>query len=343
MKDIRSYPYKRIDTLEMQKYLSIDDYEKFAGVVKQLEEENILAPVKSSKFNGKRPALYNKYNILPEQKDYSHYEDELKHMLNYRLNSDYYLNHLEQYEIDRPFVLKLSNFLNNSGELLDMPISENERSFQIWNREKYLKSEGGKRLLNNLGVPMEMLNIYPTTEPLAYYSINKNTPQKILIIENMDTFYTMRQYLLKRYGDIFCEHIATVMYGRGKDIWRTFNDFSTCMEHYLMYRNNEILYLGDLDYEGIIIYEQLCENFKGSFLIHPFVKAYCYMIDKCVEGNIDLPLSKEGQNKNLKGVFIRNFPVEYQKKIMDILKTGRYIPQEILNLSDLMKEKINES
>lgn len=343
MKDIRKYSNKRIDTLEMQKYLSIDDYEEFAGIVKQLEGKNILTPVKSSKLNGKRPPLYNKYNILREQKDYSAYEDELKHKLNYRLNCDYYLKHLEQYEKDRPFILKLSDFLNNRNRLLDIPISENERSFQIWHREKYLRSGGGKRLLNNLGLPMEALNIYPTTEPLAYFSINKNTPQKILIIENMDTFYTMRQYLLRNGNAIFGENIATVMYGRGKDIWKTFNDFSVCMEPYLLCRENEILYLGDLDYEGIFIFEQLCENFKDSFQIHPFVKAYCYMVDKYMEENMDLPLSRKGQNKNLKNIFISRFPFDYQKKIMDILKSGGYIPQEILNLSDLEREKTNES
>lgn len=335
MKDIRKYGYKRIDTMEMQKYLEIDDYEKLVTAIKELEGKKILSPVKSSKLNGKRPPLYNRYNILDEKKDYSLYIDELMYKLNFRIKSDYYLKHLELYENDRPYILKLSSFLNRNYNLLDMPVSENERSFQIWNREKYLRSGGGKKLLTNLGLNLELLNIYPTTEPLSYFSINKNIPQKILIIENMDTFYTMRQHLLKNGGAIFGENITTVIYGRGKDIWRTFNDFNVCLEPYLLYKYNEILYLGDLDYEGIFIYEQLCSNFKDSYKINPFIKAYCYMVDKYIDENMDLPESKAGQNKNLRGIFMKCFTSDYKRKIMDILVGGCYIPQEILNISDL--------
>ena len=338
MKDIRNYQYKRIDVLEMQKYLLMENYKDFSEVVEQLVIKDIISPVKTSKLNGKRPALYNKYNILQEKKDYSEHQDELKHRLNYQLNVEFYLKHLDQYKDDRPFVLKLSRFLNDSINLLEVPVSENERSFQIWNREKYLKAEGGKRILNNLGFTIEKLNIYPTTEPLSYFSIHKNTPQQILILENKDTFYSMRYYLLQSYGNIFGESIATVIYGRGKDIWKTFNDFTVCVEPYLLCNENKILYLGDLDYEGIFIYEQLYENFKGRFLIYPFIEAYCYMINKCEAEAIELPKSKEGQNKNLKGIFLNSFSKEYQKKIKDLLESGNYIPQEIINLSDLSQE-----
>jgi hypothetical protein len=153
----------------------------------------------------------------------------------------------------------------------------------------------------------------------------------------------MRQFLLKSGGSIFGENISTVIYGRGKDIWKTFNDFSLSMEPYLLCKQNEILYLGDLDYEGIFIFEQLQQNFKDSFPIHPFVEAYCYMADKCSEENMELPKSKEGQNKNLKDIFMESFSPEYRKRIMDILEAGGYIPQEIINLSSLLKEKTNEA
>lgn len=335
MKDLRKYQYKRIDTLEMQKYLSIYDYKLFADTVMGLQEEEVISPVNSSKLNGKNPPLYNRYNIHQEKRDYSYYEDELKHRLNYQLNTNYYIKHMEQYEEDREYIIKLSNFLNKDSALLDIQVSENERSFQIWSREKYLKSEGGKRLLSNLEISTDRLNIYPTTEPLAYYSVHKNTPQNILILENKDTFYTIRQYLIKGNTGIFGEDIATVMYGRGKDIWKTFKDFSLCMEPYLICRENDILYLGDIDYEGILIYEQLYKSFRESFLVKPFVQAYYYMVDKYIKNNIILPVSKEGQNKNIEDIFLNSFSEEYRTKIMDILLAGRYIPQEIINLGDL--------
>jgi hypothetical protein len=153
----------------------------------------------------------------------------------------------------------------------------------------------------------------------------------------------MRQYLLKGFNVIFDENISTVIYGRGKDIWNTFNDFNVCAEPYLLDRKNKLLYFGDLDYEGIVIYEQLYNNFKDSFYIEPFVKAYSYMVDKAEREGIKLPASKEGQNKNIRDTFLNNFSDMYREKLKDILKSGGYIPQEIINLYDLIQEEKHES
>lgn len=342
MRDLRKYGYKRIDILEMQKYLGIDDYESFAEKVQSLCEDGTIAPVKSSRTNGKRPPLYNRYAIKQEEKDYTQFEDELKYKLNYRLHADYYLKHLEQYERDRDMVLKLSSFLNEKKELLDTVASENERSFQIWQREKFLREGAGKTLLKNLGFPVEELNIYPTTEPLAYFSIHKDIPQTILILENMDTFYTMRTFLLNGGGSIFSKPVSTLIYGRGKDIWRTFNDFTVCIEPYLLNGENEMLYFGDMDYEGIYIYQQLKENFKKGFEIKPFKEAYCFMLDKAEGESYELPQSKAGQNKNISDEFFSWFDKDYRRRITGLLESGKYIPQEIISLRDL-QEACNEA
>lgn len=55
MRDIRKYQYKRIDTLEMQRYLSTNDYKLFADTVMQLQQEGIISQVNSSKLNEKNP------------------------------------------------------------------------------------------------------------------------------------------------------------------------------------------------------------------------------------------------------------------------------------------------
>ena len=342
MRDIRKYEYKRIDVLEMQKYLGIGDYESFAEKVQSLCEDGIITPVKSSRTNGKRPLLYNRYTINQEEKDHSLIIQELKYKLNYRLHNDFYLKHLEQYMEDRDMVLKLSRFLNEKKELLNTMASENERSFQIWQREKLLREGRGRKILSNLGFSIEELNIYPTTEPLAYFSIHKKTPQTILILENMDTFYTMRTFLLNGGFKIFSKPVSTLIYGRGKDIWRTFNDFSVCIEPYLLSSENEMLYFGDMDYEGIYIYQQLKENFRQDFEIKPFKEAYCFMIDKLRKEQYDLPESKAGQNKNINEEFFSWFDDEYSLEIKRVLKSGGYIPQEIISLRDL-QEVSNEA
>ncbi|OFI05969.1 hypothetical protein CLOACE_13500 [Clostridium acetireducens DSM 10703] len=334
MKDLRNLNKKRIEIYEIQEYLQIDDYEKLVEAVIKLINEGVITPIKSSKQNGKKPSLFNRYNIEKKEEDNSKYINELCYKLNIILDKTYYMKNIDKYKRDRNYVIKLSKFLDEKQELLNTEVSANERSFQIWGREKFLIKEGGKRILKNLNVSGKFLNIYSTTEPLAYYSHHKNSPQKILIIENKDTFYSMRKHMIKGNNNILGEEISTLIYGGGKSIYKTFKDFEYCVEPYLLHRCNKILYLGDLDYEGIIIYEGLYEIFKDNFNIKPFVKGYKFMIDKYIKENMILPDTKEGQNRNIGKIFIEEFTVEYKNKILDILEGGKYIPEEILNISD---------
>ncbi len=67
----------------------------------------------------------------------------------------------------------------------------------------------------------------------------------------------------------------------------------------------------------------------------PFISGYKKMIDKAKEESISLPKTKEGQNKNISEIFLREFDEEYRTQIEKILKAGFYIPQEIVNIIDL--------
>ncbi|MBU3216017.1 DUF2220 domain-containing protein [Clostridium estertheticum] len=334
MKNLRNFNKKRIDIDELQQYLNIIDYMKLTEVVTTLISDEVIMPIKSSKLNGKQPSLYNRYSIIDEKEDLSEYTQELSYGINIHLDKTYYIKNIARYKEDRKFILSLSKFLNESINLLNTQVSANERSFQIWQREKFLNREGGKRILKNLNLSIEFLNIYDTTEPLSYYSYSKTSPQKILILENKDTFYSMRKHLIKGSNVIFGEEISTLIYGGGKNIYRTFEDFDVCAEPYLINKKNEILYLGDLDYEGIIIYEGLYKIFKDAFNIKPFIKGYASMIDKFSNGNIILPNTKDGQNRNIGHVFTMEFNDVYRAIIMSILTSNKYIPQEILNISD---------
>ncbi len=138
----------------------------------------------------------------------------------------------------------------------------NERSFEIWQREKFLIKEQGKKILKRCKIEPEILNVYETTEPLSYYSHTRKTPQNLLIIENKDTFYSMRKHLLNGNDTILGMKIGTLIYGGGKGIFRSFQDFDLCVVPYMKTEENQIYYFGDLDYEGIGIYECLAELFQ---------------------------------------------------------------------------------
>ena len=163
------------------------------------------------------------------------------------ISVDYYLAHLDMYEKDRIWVLMLNEYLKKYTDALLTPESLNERSFEIWHREKFLDREQGKKILKRCGLNVEALNVYRTTEPLSYYTHTRNTPQNILILENKDPFFSMRNYLLNGHTEIFGAEIGTLIYGAGKGIIRSFQDFDLCAEPYMKHPKNTIYYFGDLD------------------------------------------------------------------------------------------------
>lgn len=329
----KSLKKKTIYIDEIEKLYKCDNYINLCEIVGKLLEEGTIIPIKSSGGNGKSPTLYKRYRIILENGNNEKFIEEINFKLFTGFKVDYYRNNLDKYVEHREYILKLSDFLKYKSKFLDITISMNERSFQIWGREKFIQKELGKTIIKNLGLTLDYLNYYETTEPLAYSSIDKKSPQNILILENKDTYYTMRKYLFLNGSNILGENIKTVIYGGGKAVNKAFKDFNISVEGYLLDMENSIFYFGDLDYEGIIIYESLYEMFKNKYTIKPFVKGYEKMIDKSL--NIELPKSKKDQNKNIKSLFLDNFNFEYREKIEMILKKGYYIPQEIINITDL--------
>ena len=145
----------------------------------------------------------------------------------------------------------------------------------------------------------------------------------------------MRRYLIAGGNEILGENISTLIYGAGKNVNKAFNDFEISVEEYVSNKENKLLYFGDLDYEGIVIYEGLYNLVKDKYNIAPFINGYEQMIDKYIKEEIRLPKTKEGQNRNIKNIFLNKFNADYRKKISKILQQDLYIPQEILNIKEL--------
>lgn len=298
-----------------------------------------LKPVKNAKTNGKRPALCLSYWRIEEaDTSYRELEEELKFHLEPLICVEYYLDHLEEYQNDRSFVLMLNEYLKNNRELLEQPESVNERSFEIWNREKFLTKEQGSRILKRCRIDAAFFHMYGTAEPLAYYSNTRETPQNMLVLENKDTFFSMRRFLLDGNTVILGEEIGTLIYGGGKRVVKSFQDFELSVEPYMKAESNNIYYFGDLDYEGIGIYESLRRQCfrnegQGKRTIVPFVAAYEKMLEKAEQVH-KLPETKEQQNRKIAGDFFDYFPKETVARMQEILERDQYIPQEILNMGD---------
>ena len=329
---------KRISFEDLVRNRHFSDYEQQYAYIMKLLEVGRIKPLLASGKNGKKPALYREYWLIEEKKDTKALEEELKFTLIPGISIDYYLKHPEVYRQERPWVLMLNVYLREEREKLRWGESVNERSFEIWNREKFLSREQGRKILKHCGLEPAALNMYETSEPMAYYSHTRRVPQNLLILENKDTFYSMRRQLLKQpegAGKVLETEIGRWRYGAGTGILRSFQDFDLCVEPYMADERNRIYYFGDLDYEGIGIYESLAKLCQGRPEIIPFQPAYEAMLAKA-EAATALPDTKERQNRNIGRLFFDWFPEETVSRMKRILEQDKYIPQEILNITDFI-------
>lgn len=324
---------KRITFEQLVEKRQNESYDQQYAYMMELLRSGKIRPLKASGKNGKTPALYREYWLTEEKREDQELVNELKFGLAPSISIDYYLSHPEIYRQERQWVKLLSDYLKNEKEKTLREESFNERSFEIWNREKFLTREQGKRILKHCGIALDKLNMYQTAEPLAYYSHTRKTPQNLLILENKDTFYSMRRHLLDGSDTILGVKIGTLIYGAGKGILRSFEDFELCVEPYMNASENTIYYFGDLDYEGIGIYEKLAQMCREKREILPFRPAYEVMLQKA--GRVKtLPDTKEQQNRNIRQEFFRCFEKEQKDEMLRILEGEKYIPQEILNITD---------
>lgn len=320
---------KKMTLSEVLEPVKYKVYKEQVAYVNKLIAQGQLEPMKSAISNGKVPPLATKYWSIREDPDYSSYEKELLYLYSPDFSLSYYRAHIETYVKEHEDLMALLHFFKYHKDALKIAISINERSYQIFHKEKYLKSSAGQKVLAHCGLSLNDLNVTQTAEPFAYFAKTRKHPQNLLIIENKDPFCGMREHLLNGHKDILGKQIDTLIYGAGKRILSSLKDFDVASEPYMRDVNNTYYYYGDLDYEGIAIYESFARGF--SYPIKPFLNAYQKMLEEGIE---DLPISKEAQNKNISSRFFSYFTSEEVTKIKNILNSGRYVPQEYLTIEN---------
>ncbi|HYE12457.1 MAG TPA: Wadjet anti-phage system protein JetD domain-containing protein [Patescibacteria group bacterium] len=305
------------------------EYDDIVNKVKQLLESNLLQPIPASNTNGRRPSLYNKYRILKPEQDYTLIIDQIK-LLHPRFDHQAYFNNPELYLRHRTEIEDLSNFLWMDIEELKIPMSINERSLRIWGKEKLLKESYS--ILNNFiklnALDLTMLNYYETPEPFIEYIHCKSPEMNVLIIENKDTWFTLRKVMLEQNNNILHgREYHVLLYGEGRKITRGKGKLEEYDSEMLAGSKNKYYYFGDLDYEGMSIFMDLVRTNENIELqLHS--ELYYLMLSESF--NIKLPKSKDTNCKDFEE-FITYLKHQAKTQIRDILNDGRYIPQEIIN------------
>lgn len=290
--------------------------------VEELVNKGILIPKKNAKTNGRKPFLYMKYDLIKPVETFDEEMSEIR-KLNACLSTEYYLKNPKQYKKDRDVVLEINEFFIYNYNSLKDKMSINERSYEIFGKEKNLRDVDIKRILNQLNITEEKLNIYYTPEPFMFF-VNNHSCNNIFIIENKDTWYSIKEILEECDQKILGLEIGTLIYGEGKKILNSYEYFNSKAMSYLKEPN--IYYWGDIDNEGINIFTKL----KKEIEVKLFVPAYEKMLDRYNKEKLQ-DMNENQVKMEDYNTFLTYFNEEYTAKINEVLDNKKYLPQEIIN------------
>ncbi|MCK9222167.1 MAG: DUF2220 family protein [Limnochordia bacterium] len=312
-------------TLGRKDYWRKGGYPAFAQTMEQLVEEGVIEPVKAWKLNGLNPPLYNGYRLLQTKKRAD--QDLTERLLTHfhpLMSMTAYVHNPDQYIQDKPLLHRLDAYLANQDKHPDR-LTINERSFAIFGDEKFLASTAGQALLGRVGLTIGDLCCYRTYEPFFYYQ--RGLPQHqitVLIVENKDTFYSLKSLLQAGYFTWDGVSVDLLIYGEGKKIQRSLSFFDELDQ--LPQYPAEFLYFGDLDPTGIAIWDSL----QPQRQVRPFVFFYTALLDACYDKAAQLRTQQHLPKEALKR-FLHHFAPREATLIRQLFAQDRYLPQEGLH------------
>ncbi|MCK9224512.1 MAG: DUF2220 family protein [Candidatus Muirbacterium halophilum] len=339
-KKLQKYKKKTITLKEIAVIIDEKQNCELFQKISILENENIICRIKASNTDGNiKFPLFNRYRIVAD-KPYNNVVFEEIRRLNPVFCIEKYLKYPQKYNIHKCVLEPISDYLWQNNCIPKLKISRNERSFEIFLYEKFI--EKNLSLLEQVfkfnKLELNFLNFFDTYEPFFEYVCGKNKDMKILVIENKDTWFSLKKAIQNKGENlIFGLYIDVLIYGEGNKITR-----KNALDYYRLYilENNiadkvDFLYFGDLDFEGVDIFMRILSN-NSECLVYPFMRLYELMIK--LSYNINLPKCFSLRKKNIDiDVFLDYFNFEIQNNIKFILNSKLYIPQEIVNYEVFMK------
>lgn len=306
------------------------EYPAFAEALLQLEQENILTPVKNHGRNGRIPSLAYRYRINQQKlrRDQVAVIQAATRKLHPAINLDgYYKLSSEEWEQDLPRIRQIHHYLIQHG-LPQQETTAPERSFALTGDEKWIDEQGGRELLEKIGLWTSM-RILSASDPLmlAIHPMLFGDPSahgshlSHLIVENKATFHS----LLSSLADL---PFATIIYGSGNKIVGNLDMFTRQVP--LPDNHSVFYYFGDLDWEGVRIWYSLNRRYENIRLAVPFYLAA--LKHEAVPG-------KSNQRRDLIALsaFSEHLPSQAALRLSDLLHEGRYIPQEVLSAEALYR------
>lgn len=322
---LNSHKNKTIDTLEMEKWLKKElknegqhfDYRQFAEKILSLSKTGEIEPVKSSGETFMIPSLHKKYRKKEKPKERLT-ASVLLTVGHPKMNLNYYRERADEYRRDKEVLEAITRFLYQQES--DW-MTVNERSFELLGNEKYLDSQEGKRLLQIIEISLEDMRCEKTYEPFFYHRLSSDI-QNILIIENKDTFSSIKKLMNEGLNTFYGISYQLLIYGEGRKILRSIeylNELNIPLEV-------AVHYFGDIDREGLWIKHRLeLITDRGISYATDFYR------EAIKTGRSRQLETKQTENKDANCQFQSHLVPEEWKFVEKVLREGRIIPQEAVN------------
>lgn len=310
-------------------------YQEFVNIVRELELDGKIIPVKKKQkiHNGKVPSLPVEWRILSELIEAKWNIGQFLTLAPV-LDLSYYQRHPEeQTEIVWSRISAVSAYLRDPEP--KVWVSREERSYQLFNDEKWLDSSEGRAFLNR--IKKSLLDLYARNygEPFVYWlqpGLLTSDVRRILIVENRSLFHSCKR-IVEEGLDVYGLAPELLIYGRGQHI---VSSLSYLEDLRVPVSSAIIWYAGDYDPSGFAIYHSL----KSTYPEYPVQLAYSLYEETAKQANHSVPVKPgQPQNREQTALFfeeIKLFPLILDKAEQSWNNRVRF-PQEAISYQSMKK------
>ena len=316
-------------------YSDAGAYSEFYQVLKDLEDDGHIIPVKNSPLNGKNPSLKTRWRIVTtdkviswDNKRFFQYSDLLD-LSFYQRNPGYQTE--EEWQKIEPIYFFLKEREEREWASLE------ERSLELFADEKYFYESRNKAVLKRINVSLADLKAKKYGEMFIYWRMVegvkniKSKVQDILILENHSTFFSCKRVLQKGQS-ILGKKYDVLIFGEGKKIIKSLS----FLEEISDTDNLRVFYFGDIDPEGFMIYRLLKERYS-DIAIELCLPLYRELLQTAEKSYI---CEKQRRNeRDLQFVLAEFTAGNYAQEVERLRKlwyNGKRIPQELITYEYLI-------
>lgn len=317
------YPRKTIALDALQQQFGTFAYEVFHGVIQHLLQEGSLRGIVSSGTDfGGLPRRYRLIRARLCSSSDQIQSDAARYAISARLDLSFYHEQLlPVWQRDLPYIVQLSDWLRRSADQLVLPVSDQQRSWDIFQDEKFLLTPEGRGLLRRLHLSWQDIGVTRETEPLmmaAHPVMMQGAVCHHLIVENKAPYYKLLPHLTE-------SRLSSLIFGSG---WKIVGNLSALpMQSGCLTARHVAWYFGDMDWEGIRIFHALSMSAATASvelrLALPFYRAL--LLHEAAYGKVTQKPDEEAWTN-----LACWLPEDEAHQFLHLLQHHQYYPQETL-------------